>query len=431
MKMLFISNIFTPHVRGGYELGCQTIAQEFQARGHKVAIASSRTFGRLNKISAPTDLEVHSIFDPVTVYEELHRHSSDTYSLLLRHEALAGNIVSNNIRLWELVRWYKPDFIWCFNPLGLGPVGILETLLATNTPFCIHLMDNIDGVIADHQQFTYSYSRWARLKRSSSAIACSSLVCGLNNNPNPYKKCAVIPNGVAFPTLNPMASRCLDNTNSNSIRLAYFGQIAPKKGILQVLKAFKTLQQLRKDLTFTLDLYGSGSPDFLTEIKNTIKSLSIAQDVTMVGHVQKRELLLALRQCDLAIMLLSGDEPFAYAPIEAAAAGLPVVLPKNVSNAEFFPKGYPLLIGDRDNASEVADIISTYADTVLKRQELSDSLFSVLKNNLDLHQCIIPAYETFILELSQLPAGHQRSTSHDSSNTDGYARAFYRQLYTY
>jgi glycosyltransferase involved in cell wall biosynthesis len=431
MKLLFISNIFAPHVRGGYELGCQTLAKEFQTRGHDVAIASSYNFGRLVKTSTTAELKVHSIFEPVTVYEETHRHESDTYSLTIRHEFLAGTIPSNNIRLWELISCFKPDFIWCFNPLGLGPVGILETLMACNTPFCIHLMDNIDGVIREHQRFNYSYSRWARLKRSAHAIACSPLIRTLNNTPNSYKQCAVIPNGVEFPTRNPALAHCLDESKPDNIRLVYFGQIAPKKGILQVLRAFKALQELRKDLTFTLVLYGSGSPDFLNTVNKTIEDISVTHDVHMVGHLQRSELLSALRQCDLAIMLLSADEPFAYAPIEAAAAGLPVVLPKNVSNAELFPKGYPLLIDDRDNAAEVARTISTYADTAHKRRMLSESLFSTTKSTLDLQRCIIPAYEKYILQLSQIETLNSSPVSFHSSNTNDYARHLYRQLYIY
>jgi glycosyltransferase involved in cell wall biosynthesis len=431
MRLLFLSNIFSPHVRGGYELGCQIIAEEFQARGNEVKVASSRNFGRLIKTSGVTSLDLQCIFEPVTAYEETHRESSDLYSAKMRHESLAGSIASNNLALRELIGSYKPDFIWCFNPLGLGPVGLLHILLTSKIPFCLHLMDNIDGVVKDHQKYVHSYACWTRLKRQTPAIACAPFIQTANENTAPFKQCIVIPNGVAFPDRQPIPQLLEGTSSGSSLRLVYFGQLAPKKGVLQTLRAVKALASMRKDLAITLDLFGSGPQSFLKDIDRTLDELSLKQCVRIHGQLEKRHLLKQLEQADLAIMLLSPDEPFAYAPIEAAVAGLPVVLPSNVSNAAYFPSKYPLLIRNRDDAAEVAEAISQHADSFVKRQSLSVNLFTALKTHLDLHANIIPLYHQYIQTILDAPAAQARTKSFAFCVEYDYARIAYNSLYSY
>ena len=70
MKFTLISNIFEPHVRGGYELGCATIGQRLQSLGHEVAVLTSPSPGVLEKTAATSGLLVHRLFEPVFEYEE-------------------------------------------------------------------------------------------------------------------------------------------------------------------------------------------------------------------------------------------------------------------------------------------------------------------------------------------------------------------------
>jgi glycosyltransferase involved in cell wall biosynthesis len=396
MKILFISNIFTPHVRGGYELGCQTIANEYQKNGHEVSIATSRVFGKLYKSNLDHSLDVRQIFEPVLAYEESNNNLNNIYSKIIRNDALAGSINSNNLALVNFITQYQPEFVWLFNPLGLGPIGIVETLLSLKIPFCIHLMENIDGVIRDHQPYTHSYSKWARLKKESYAISCSSFISQINQHYTSYKVCKLIPNGVRFPHINQYTNKITKNNLEKEFHIVYFGQVAVKKGILQSIRAVKQLKDQRPDLVIKFEIYGSGDPSFVESINNLITKLDIEKVVFLAGTVRQSDLFERIRDADLAIMLLSSDEPFAYAPIEATALGLPVVLPKNVSNASYFPDDYGLLIDNRDDFTEIANKISKHADTVKKRQLLSNQLFKKLKYKLDLEESILPSYDEYI-----------------------------------
>ena len=53
MKFTFISNIFAPHVRGGYELGSEPIARRLLQLGHEVTVLTSQATGVLEKTAPP------------------------------------------------------------------------------------------------------------------------------------------------------------------------------------------------------------------------------------------------------------------------------------------------------------------------------------------------------------------------------------------
>ena len=70
MNFSLISNIFEPHVRGGYELGCQAIARRLKSLGHEVTVLTSQSPGVLEKTAVTNGVAVRRIFEPVFEYEE-------------------------------------------------------------------------------------------------------------------------------------------------------------------------------------------------------------------------------------------------------------------------------------------------------------------------------------------------------------------------
>ena len=42
MKILFVTNLFSPHVVGGYEMGCLSHSLAAQRAGHDVMVATSK-----------------------------------------------------------------------------------------------------------------------------------------------------------------------------------------------------------------------------------------------------------------------------------------------------------------------------------------------------------------------------------------------------
>jgi hypothetical protein len=193
MKILFVTNLFPPHVVGGYEMGCLMHAQAAQRAGHDVMVATSLSFGGLQKQSSVPGVAVRQIFEPVFDYEFGDR----VYQRPLNYASPGGIHPGNCLALSEMIRTWQPDAIWMHNPLGLGPVGILETAAASGVPTVVHLMDFLDeGIRLSQHGFEIS-GRWAAAKSGVHAIACSQGTLEDNSRIGRYASAIVVPGGTS------------------------------------------------------------------------------------------------------------------------------------------------------------------------------------------------------------------------------------------
>ena len=425
MHLALVSNIFRPHIRGGYEMGCEQIARCLSSRGITTTVLTSRPCGQLSKWAPPEDLSVEYIFEPVFCYEDQSTPASNLFSLRRREAALAGVVASNVLQLATFLKRSTPDFVWVFNPLGLGPVGICETLLTSKIPFCFHFMDDIDGVIGDHQSTQFTLARWSYLKNHSSAISCSQLIRGKNERFGNYRTHTVIPNGV-----QAISNSSHRQPLQGALRLLYFGQLAEHKGILQTLNAHHALRRLRPDLAAHLYIAGGGDPAFVSRLKERIAALETAKHVTFLGRLEPQALRAEIATSQVAVMLLDRNEPFAYAPLEAAVSGLPVVIPSNTTTYEVLPPTYPLAVQDRSNAEEVAELISRFCDTHPKRVAIANHLSEHIAKHLDLDNAILPRYLNTLKKVGKLPSHTAHFSAQHVADTQ-YCSDTYASLFRY
>jgi glycosyltransferase involved in cell wall biosynthesis len=399
MKFTFISNIFAPHVRGGYELGCETIARRLVQLGHDVTVLTSQVAGVLDKTAWPIGLNVRRIFEPVFEYEE---HLNRVFSRSVpwhRHlnNAFGGVLPANAIALANYFEEHQTDVVWIFNPLGLGPVGITEVVANQKAKCLIHFMDHIDDTIIASQRYQNYSARWRRNKQRLTAISCSAKIRNSNEKLGSYRQHHVVFNGFS-PAEIPSSGV---DTRNGKFRFLYFGQLSREKGLPQVIQSFATLVRRQPKLNCQLDIVGKGAQAFETELREQIKKENIANRIRWIGFTPKEKLLSILREYDAAIMLLNHTEPFAYSPLEAASAGLPVILTASTGNAEAFPKDYPLLVANRDDTEAVTKKLEW---CVARRQEmrpLAGKLWQHLAAHCDFDSVTMPAYLKAIEECPQ------------------------------
>jgi glycosyltransferase involved in cell wall biosynthesis len=388
MYFALLSNIFPPHVRGGYELGCQSIARSLVRLGHRVVVLTSASIGQLDRVRDKKDLPVSAIFEPLFEYDDgLNARLQDTnYWRRRRDEAFGGILPSNVLALARFLADSRPDVLWMFNPLGLGPIGILEAALTQPLKCIIHLMDNVDGVIAQHQGSIFLAGRYRRLKSSMSAISCSRKILYNNEVSGGYRSHRVIHNGVNFEEIP-----CRRETTcapEQPCRFVYFGQVSEQKGLLHLLRAASRATAR----PFTIDVMGLVDSAFEAQMKREIAAFGLGGVVNLLGFVTREELLSRLTDYDAAILLLSSHEPFGYAPLEAAAAGLPVILTSGVGIAECFPTDYPLLVHDRGDAADVANKMDWCVVNRGGLRALGLRLRDELKVHCDFDSVVMPAY---------------------------------------
>ncbi len=363
MRVVIVSNLFSPHVIGGYEIGCLNLARAAQKAGHETYVLTSLPVGRLVKGVAASDLNVRPIFEPIFEYEK-----SLSGVPIVNEQAKFGGIVPANVMAFQNeLKAIRPDAIWIFNPLGLGPVGIVETAVGSGIPTTIHLMDHLDQTIAGYQYGFYQLPRWSRAKNKMGAISCSTKTLNQNQLYGNYQRSCVIPNGVVLP--EQMEHKTKRRDPSEPLQLVYFGQINKRKGILQLVEALSGFRQQHPQQEVVLHFIGGVAGEFEGLLQSRIKQLGLEPNIKFHGFCQSERLEALIDQMDLAVFPLSPEEPFAYVVIEAIRAGLPIIVTKEAGCAEFLPKDYPLLLHDRDNVQELAGLLTAFVE---RQDELDD-----------------------------------------------------------
>jgi glycogen synthase len=389
VKLCLITAVFPPHTVGGYELGCRDIARALVAQGHDVHVLTSASVGRLRKSAGAPDLQVHEIFDPVFGHEaelvaQLGGSTTWTHEWT---ECLSGVHYGNALALGRWLETHRPDVVWLFGTIGLGPVGIYEAALSTNARVLTLLMDDIDGYVLGSRRNLSWRPRFKRLKSRIDAISCSELTRTANRQIGDYRRHSVIYNGAPFPARRPEAAR-----GGSVFSFCYHGQIAEHKGLLHVVRAAAVLRQQRPDLAFEIHLYGAGTRLFEHRLVGEIRDAGLTGQFTLHGFVEKDELMHRLRHHDAALHLLRSGEPFAYAPIEAAVCGLPMLLSRTGGNGECVRTDYPLLVEDRDDAGAVARLMAWCLEHRDQLPALATHIYDDFQANCDFGRVTLPAY---------------------------------------
>ena len=411
MKILFVTNLFPPHVVGGYEMGCLMHALAAQRAGHDVMVATSMSFGSLVKQVPAHGVAVRKIFEPVFDYEFGDR----IYQRPLNYAGPGGIHPGNCLALAETIRNWQPDAIWMHNPLGLGPVGILETAAASGVPTVVHLMDFLDDGIRLSQQGFELSGRWAAAKSRVHAIACSSRTLAENSRIGRYASAIVVPGGIE---IDAMPRRCEgdrpDFPVNGPVRMVSFGQLKSHKGVQHVVAALGVLRGWMK-LDVELHLIGHCEAPFERDLRAIAESVGCDKAVHWHGRKGKHELHSLLATMHLAVLPLNEQEAFGYVAPEAALHGMCVALGRNAGSSEVFPADYPYLLSSRDDPNAIAATVRRMITDGTERRRWERALASHVADRCDLDRKVMPRCLAFIEKaIAAAPIGSgQRAISAD------------------
>jgi len=387
MKIALVTNIFPPHAIGGYELGCRDIAEELVAGGHDVHVVTSLPVGKLLKTRPATHLRVHQLFEPIFGFEaDLGARLADSSTWgHERTEAFGGVVYGNALSLARWLSTEQPDVVWLFNTVGLGPVGIFEAALSARARVLTLLMDDIDSYVTGSRRNLSWQPRFRRLKSRIDAISCSRKTQAQNEHVGCYRSHRVIYNGIRFATTEPTAK-------TPEFSFCYFGQVEEPKGLLQLVRGAAALAAARPSAPFSVHVYGGGSRTFRERLETEARERGLGSRVVLHGFCDKGDLLARVRRHHVAVLLLKDEEPFGYAPLEAASAGLPVILTRRPGAAECLRGEYPLFVDRRDDSAEVASRMAWCMEHPLQLAEAAAGARADFRAHCDLDAVTLPAY---------------------------------------
>jgi glycosyltransferase involved in cell wall biosynthesis len=216
------------------------------------------------------------------------------------------------------------------------------------------------------------------------------------------QKIAIIVNGVPGPTATdrPVAAPGTD------VRIVFLGQIGERKGVPELLAAFRTPRLLGKPWTATVA--GDGEVD---ELRAAVAKAGLQDRVAVPGWVDRETASDLLRAADIFV-LPSFFEAMPIAILEAMAHGVAVIATPVGAIPEFLTDGQTALLVPPGASDKLADAIARLIDDVSERQRLGAAGHQVFRDRFDISVSagrILALYES-----SMRPTRGLKSAGEDS-----------------
>ena len=185
--------------------------------------------------------------------------------------------------------------------------------------------------------------------------------------------------------------------DQNESKIVFSGALTKRKGIFSLLKAWNILHKKHPDAI--LEIFGKGKINAVIKEATTEARHSIHYR----GFVSKEELYSAMSTAAAAIFP-SYTECFALAPLEAMAAGCPVIYTERSSGPELITHGINGLLVDPDNPTQMAEAMSSLIQNESLRAKFSTNGRKAVEEHFNIDQSVhdhIQFYEQVIQQYHQ------------------------------
>jgi len=376
MKVLVISNLYPPHYIGGYELHCAAIVEALRERGHDVEVLTSNH-----------GLDAESPADATTGVERtlrVHGHFGHPWLGIRQLTKLEGH---NNQMLRRAVDRVQPDVVYVWNLGGLSK-SLLFTLSRMGLPVAFYVSDHW---IARSLKADVWLSWWNRSSKASPSGLLRSLYSKLGWRSQwdamaptapvesaRFRRIAFcskalrsITGAKGYGVGHGTIIHCLVNTERYSgnpalaekptKQLLYVGRLSEDKGVLTTLKA---MALVKGKFDGSLSLYGKGDADYVAMLQKFVEDEALPVTFHSASPSQMPEVYAAH---DALLFPSEWEEPFAITPLEAMAAGLPVIGTMTGGSSELFRHAENALTYDAGDAAMLARrILELSADSALR-----------------------------------------------------------------
>jgi glycosyltransferase involved in cell wall biosynthesis len=345
MRILVVSNLYPPDVRGGYEVECRDNVEHLRGRHEVTVLASDHERARWP--------EQDGVLRRMPFAE-------DTRASILRAPlaALRGVKVMR-----EVLAEQRPDLVYVWNAAGL-PMAALHVLHRSGAPVAYRVCEHWFGGIYD-TDFFMKYltgpqrgrdALWAPVPRAVNRLP--SLRVG-DHAPVPAAICW---NGeflrTAVPTprvLAPVLEHVVYPINAAADAMAdvprrpvtdppvvlFVGRVGPEKGIDVAIRAVAELER-GHGVVAALRVVGPGDAAWRTHLEELARQEGVAGRVRFTGPLRGAELHEQVSRASVWVVPSVWEEPAPMVCVEAGLARVPLVASR--------VGGIPEMLRDDDEA---------------------------------------------------------------------------------
>ncbi len=352
MKVLFISNLYPPHVLGGYEIICEQVCDALRKRGHEVVVLT--TDHGIDGFATPDDPAY--IHRPLRLYVPFNRPAG-----LMRNKRWA--VGRRNYRATDaLIGAERPDviFIWSQLRLTVGPARAAE---ASGIPVAYTFNDlTVAGYVPGPfslrprglvryilERVVFPSTTLQGLKLAHTTCISRRLKDALVEKGVPIANARIIYQAIFTEDFPPKAE---PGNISVPARILYVGQLHDYKGVHTVIEAANLVGRDDPGLIRSVSIVGDGTEHY----KRRLRDLA-AKGPTKVdfpGKVPHDKLADVYQKHDILVFPSTWVEAFGLTHLEAMACGTPVISTKRGGHGEIMKDGENALLFDEEDAGQLA-----------------------------------------------------------------------------
>lgn len=326
LRILVVANLYPPLSYGGYEDLTAGAVAHWRAAGATVEVLTSQ----YRADEAPgAELGVHRVLPMRWTPEALPR-------VPLRQRI---DDLRESFGAWtDALDRFRPDVVslWNIPALSLGPLRLLDE---RHIPTVAVLSNTWMSYAARLDPFLRVFARAPRpvgqfvtrltgLPTTTPPVQDLTALFGSEFIKREYERehdlaarhLAVVPHGVATERFAAPDPATVDEWRG---RLLYVGRLEAEKGVLAAVDAFAELRDTGTARTLTL--VGGGSAVYRAMVESRIAELDLDRSVRVVGAKPASDMPSYFAAADAVLFPSEWDEPFGIVPLEAMAAGVPVV----------------------------------------------------------------------------------------------------------
>ena len=323
-RVLAIGTVYPPHHLGGYEIIWRGVMGHLREQGHltRVLVTGHRQ----------PEVPAYAEEDP-GVYRELEWYWSEHRWRSLSLRARLGLERRNASRFDHHVRELRPEVI-AWWPVGGLSLSLIERARRAGIASVLFVLDPWLSYGRERDLWLRTCARlgpaakvMGRLSGVPAGVDWSGagrwVFCSETMRRNTAAAGLRLPAGVI---LRPGVERCLLALPPEAVappwrwRLLYLGRVVEQKGVATAVAALSRLPPEAR-----LTVVGDGDAPYRRHLERLATRLGVRERVHLRGPCARAELPVLLRSSDAVVFPVQWPEPWGLVPLEAMAAGRPVI----------------------------------------------------------------------------------------------------------